>query len=166
MPAAPLYDYQRFNYDKPLYHLDDIRKMNAQRHEMEQLTGIVWVDEAEGGIIGFKDYSDDEFWIKGHMPGFPLLPGVLLCESAAQLAAFFVRKYNLLKSGDFMGFGGMDEIRFRQAVFPPSRVIFLAKSIRIRPRVVAQFKIQAYVNDTLAMEGSLLGVPISRKENL
>ncbi len=166
MPAEPLFDYKRFNYDKPLYDINAIRKMNAQRHEMEQLTGIVWVDEAAGGIIGFKDVTDDEFWIKGHMPGFPLMPGVLLCESAAQLAAFFVRKHNLLKAGDFMGFGGMDEIRFRQAIFPPGRVIFMAKSIRIRPRVVAQFKIQAYVNDTLAMEGSLLGVPISRKENL
>jgi 3-hydroxyacyl-[acyl-carrier-protein] dehydratase len=166
MPAEPLFDYKRFNYDKPLYDLNAIRKMNAQRHEMEQLTGIVWIDEAEQGIIGFRDYTDDEFWIKGHMPGFPLLPGVLLCESAAQLCAFFVRKHDLLKAGDFMGFGGMDEIRFRQAVFPPNRVIFLAKGIRIRPRVVAQFKIQAYVNDTLAMEGSLLGVPISRKENL
>ena len=100
------------------------------------------------------------------MPGFPLLPGVLLCESAAQLAAFFVRKHNLLKAGDFMGFGGSTKSASGRRYSRQPRVIFLAEGIRIRPRVVAQYKIQAYVNDTLAMEGSLLGVPISRKENL
>jgi 3-hydroxyacyl-[acyl-carrier-protein] dehydratase len=166
MPPEPFFDYKRFNYDKPLYDINEIRRINAQRHEMEQLTGIVWFDEQEQSIIGFKDVAEDEFWAKGHMPGFPLLPGVLLCESAAQLCAFFVRKFNLLKAGDFMGFGGMDQVRFRQAVFPPARVIFLAKAVRIRPRVVAQFKFQAYVNDKLAMEGELLGMPISRRETL
>jgi 3-hydroxyacyl-[acyl-carrier-protein] dehydratase len=166
MPAEPLYDYKRFNYDKPLYDINEIRKINAQRHEMEQLSGVVWVDREAQGIIGFKDIGEDEFWIKGHMPGFPLMPGVLLCEAAAQLCAFFVRKFNLLKAGDFMGFGGMDEIRFRSPVFPQSRVIFLANATRIRPRVVAQFRFQSYCNDQLVMEGRLLGVPISRKENL
>lgn len=166
MASEPFFDYKRFNFDKPLYDINELRRINAQRHEMEQLTGIVWVDEASQSIIGFKDVTEDEWWVKGHMPGFPLMPGVLLCEAAAQLCAFFVRKFNLLKAGDFMGFGGMDSVRFRQAVFPPARVIFLARAIRIRPRVVAQFEFQSYVNDKLAMEGQLLGMPISRKENL
>jgi 3-hydroxyacyl-[acyl-carrier-protein] dehydratase len=166
MPAEPLFDYKKFNYDKPLYDINEIRRINAQRHEMEQLSGVVWVDKDAQGIIGFKDVAEDEFWCKGHMPGFPLMPGVLLCEAAAQLCAFFVRKFNLLNAGDFMGFGGMDGIRFRQAVFPPKRVIFLAKATRIRPRVVAQFDFQAFVDDKLAMEGNMLGIPISRKENL
>ncbi|MBX3444296.1 MAG: beta-hydroxyacyl-ACP dehydratase [Planctomyces sp.] len=166
MPTEPLYDYQRFNYDKPLYDINEIRKFNPQRHEMEQLTGVVHVDDVKKGIVGFKDVSDDEFWIKGHMPGFPLMPGVLLCEAAAQLAAFFARKFNLLQAGDFMGFGGMDEIRFRQPVYPSTRLIICAQATRIRPRVVAQFKFQIFNNDLLAMEGGILGVPISRKENL
>lgn len=165
MASEPLFDYKRFNYDKPLYDLNEIRKINPQRHEMEQLTGVVWVDQTVNGIIGFKDVTDDEFWIKGHMPGFPLMPGVILCEAAAQLAAFYARKFQLLKAGDYMGFGGMDQIRFRQAVFPGQRLIVLAQATRIRPRVVAQFLFQCWVNDKLAMEGGMLGVPISRSQD-
>lgn len=162
MPSEPLFDYQKFNFDKPQYDINEIRRINAQRHEMEQLSAVVWCDEASQSILGYKDVTEEEFWVKGHMPGFPLMPGVLLCEAAAQLCAFFVRKFNLLMAGDFMGFGGMDNVRFRQAVFPPARVVFLAKATRIRPRVVAQFKFQAYVDDKLCMEGELLGMPISR----
>ena len=40
MPAKAIFDYTQYNYDKPLYSLDDIRKVNPQRHEMEQLSGI------------------------------------------------------------------------------------------------------------------------------
>ena len=74
MPPRPLYDIPQYNYDKPLYSIDEIRKVNPQRHEMEQLTAIVHVDRENDGIVGFKDISDNEFWCTGHMPGFPLMP--------------------------------------------------------------------------------------------
>ena len=96
-----------------------LREMNPQRHEMEQLTGIVYVDRDQHVIVGFKDVTDQEFWVPGHMPGFPLMPGVILCECAAQLAGFYARKYDLL-GGDYLGFGGMEEVRFRQPVYPPA----------------------------------------------
>lgn len=96
MPPRPIYDVTQFNYDKPLYSLDEIRKVNPQRHEMEQLTAIVHVDREHDGLVGFKDVTENEFWCTGHMPGFPLMPGVILCEAAAQLAGFYARKFNLL----------------------------------------------------------------------
>ena len=67
MPAQPLYDFTQFNYDKPLLDINEVRKVNPQRHEMEQLSGIVYIDREGHGLVGFKDVTNDEFWIKGHM---------------------------------------------------------------------------------------------------
>ncbi|REJ82078.1 MAG: beta-hydroxyacyl-ACP dehydratase [Planctomycetota bacterium] len=164
MAPQAFFDYKQFDYEKPLITLDEIRKLNAQRHEMEQLTGIVWVDEENHGVIGYKDITDDEFWIKGHMPGFPLMPGVLMCEAAAQLAAFYARKYGLLKDGDYLGFGGMESVRFRSPVYPPARLIICARAARLR-RIRAEFDFQGFVDDQLIFHGRMIGVPISRDRN-
>jgi len=161
MPPRPLYDITQFNYDKPLYTIDEIRKVNPQRHQMEQLTAIVHVDRENDGIVGYKDVSDDEFWCTGHMPGFPLMPGVILCECAAQLAGFYARKFDLL-GGEYLGFGGMDDVRFRKSVFPNSRLVIAAvtKSVRFGKR--AEFEFQGFVNGQMVFTGSMIGVPINR----
>jgi 3-hydroxyacyl-[acyl-carrier-protein] dehydratase len=162
MPAKAFFDYQQYNYDKPKFDLNEIRRFNPQRHEMEQLTGIVWVDETTHSLIGFKDVAEDEFWVKGHMPGFPLMPGVLLCEAAAQLAGFYARKYDILEAGDYMGFGGMDTIRFRSPVYPGCRLIILARLLKLKIKRLAEFEFQGFVGDTMVYNGTIIGVPISR----
>ena len=89
-----------------------IHAVNPQRFEMDQLTAIVHVDPSQHVVVGYKDVGADEFWVRGHMPGYPLLPGVLMCEAAAQLCSYYICTNGLMQ-GDFIGFGGLENVRFR-----------------------------------------------------
>ncbi len=165
MPGPPLYDHSQFNFDKPLFSIEDIRRINPQRHEMEQLTAVVYVDPVKHGIVGYKDVTEQEFWTQGHMPGFPIMPGVVLCECAAQLAGFYARRYDML-SGDFLWFGGMDEVRFRYPVRPPCRLVLMAQLKSIRPKRRAEFAFQGFVKDRMVFSGTMIGVPIHVSEHI
>ncbi len=164
MPPPPLFDISSLDLDRPpLFDLEEIRRVNPQRFEMEQLTAIVHVDTDEHLIVGYKDVTRNEFWVRGHMPDFPLMPGVILCECAAQLAGFYARKYDLLNA-DYLGFGGMDDVRFRSPVFPECRLVLVAKLTKLRPQRRAEFTFQGYVGERLIFTGTMIGVPINRSD--
>src|SRR5207249_6760666 len=115
MPPAPLVDPATIDTACVLADRDGIRRSNPQRFEMAQLTAIVHLDRENKLIIGYKDVAPDEFWVRGHMPDYPLMPGVLICEAAAQLSSFFCNQVRLNEEG-FIAFGGMEDVRFRGQV--------------------------------------------------
>jgi 3-hydroxyacyl-[acyl-carrier-protein] dehydratase len=159
--AQPLIDYSQFDFEHPLYDEAAVREINPQRFEMAQLTAVVYVDTEKHLIVGYKDVTDQEFWVRGHMPEYPLMPGVMLCECAAQLAGFYARKFKIL-GGDFLGFGGMNEVRFRLPVYPNSRLILVAQLTKLRPNRLAEYQFQGFVDDKMVFSGGMLGVPIHR----
>lgn len=88
MPPPAHFDLANLDLSRVVADQDAIRKVNLQRFEMEQLTAIVHIDRDNHVIVGYKDVRPDEFWVRGHMPNYPLLPGVLMCEAAAQLCSY------------------------------------------------------------------------------
>lgn len=157
----PLCDYSQFNFDQPMFDLEEVRKVNPQRYEMEQLSGVVHVDTESWLIVGYKDVTHDEFWIRGHMPDYPLMPGIVLCECAAQLAGFLARKYKIL-GGDYLGFGGMNEVRFRAPVYPGCRLVLVAQLTKLRKNRLAEYSFQGFVEGKMVFSGDMIGVPIHR----
>ena len=157
----PLCDYSQFNFDQPMFDLEEVRKVNPQRYEMEQLSGVVHVDTEAWLIVGYKDVTHDEFWIRGHMPDYPLMPGIVLCECAAQLAGFLARKYKIL-GGDYLGFGGMNEVRFRAPVYPGCRLVLVAQLTKLRKNRLAEYSFQGFVEGKMVFSGDMIGVPIHR----
>lgn len=154
-----LVDLSLVDFDRPIATIEEIRKYNPQRFEMEQLTAIVHADQSTGSCVGYKDLTHDEFWVRGHMPGLPLMPGVIMLEAVAQLCSFVTQKYDLLGAA-MVGFGGLEEVRFRDPVLPGSRLIVMCKLDKVRRgrMIVCQF--QGVVKDRVVVEGTLKGIPI------
>ena len=155
-PRDWIIDPGELDYDNIVADVDEIRRHNPQRHQMEQLTAIV-VDDVERGIcVGYKDTSDDEFWVTGHMPGMPLMPGVVMCESAAQVCSYHAHRHDLL--GGMVGFGGMDNVRFRGVVKPGDRLTVACRKAKLRRGRVITCVFQGFVETTLVCEGGITGI--------
>ncbi|RPI80215.1 MAG: beta-hydroxyacyl-ACP dehydratase, partial [Planctomycetaceae bacterium] len=92
MPPPALIDISQIDFSRPVFDIEAIRRINPQRNQMEHLTAVVYVDPVNHAVVGYKDITENEFWVPGHMPGFPLMPGVIMCEAAAQLAGFYAQK--------------------------------------------------------------------------
>lgn len=160
MPPPINYDPAHLDFSQVIADREAIRKVNPQRFEMEQLHGIVFLDGAQGLIAGYSDIRPDDFWCRGHMPGFPLMPGVLICEAAAQLCSYYSVSQGM-NPGDFIGFGGMENVRFRSPVRPGDRLVLISKVLKFNRRQCL-FNVQGFVGETMVFHGDIIGVPINR----
>ena len=161
MPPVALVDPATIDTSRVLADGEAIRKGNPQRFEMEQLTAIVYLDRDDHLIIGYKDVRADEFWVRGHMPDYPLLPGVLMCEAAAQLSSYYCHLISLAE-GNFIGFGGMEDVRFRGQVRPGDRLVLVSKATRVNRRQTI-FETQGFVGTNMVFHGRIIGVPLPSK---
>ena len=154
MPPKTLYDLAGIDLDRVLFDQEAIRQCNPQRGDMEQLNAIVYAEPDLGRIIGYKDVRADEFWVEGHIPGRPLLPGVLMIEAGAQLASFYTRKFVGWKG--FIGFGGADAIRFRAPVIPGQRLYIVGQKMWERHHRI-ECRIQGLVDGAIVFESAIVG---------
>jgi 3-hydroxyacyl-[acyl-carrier-protein] dehydratase len=154
-----LVDLSHIDFTKPIATIDDIRKVNPQRFEMEQLTAVVFIDPTVWSCVGYKDVTDQEFWVRGHMPGLPLMPGVVMLEAIAQLCSYVTQKHDLL-GAELVGFGGLEEVRFRDPVLPGDRLILMCLLDKVRRGRMIVCRFQGVVKDRVVVEGVLKGIPI------
>lgn len=160
MPTKDLIlDPNSLDCENPIAGIDQVRELIPQRGDMEQLTGILVDNPEEGIVAGFKDLTDKEFWVAGHMPGMPLMPGVIMCEAAAQICSYFVARNDLLGC-EMLGFGGLDNVRFRGTVVPGDRLIVVAQQLQVRRNRLIRCHFQCFVRGSIVCEGNLIGIPI------
>jgi len=159
MPPEYHVDPKQIDLNRVVAGPDAIRAVLPQRYEMEQLTAIVHVDPEQHLIVGYKDVRPDEFWVRGHMPHYPLLPGVLMCEAAAQLCSFYICQYMTIQ-GDFVGFGGLESVRFRTPVWIGDRLVLVGKAVKLHHRQTV-FNVQGFVGDTMVFHADVIGDPLT-----
>lgn len=160
MPAVELIvDPAEIDLSNVIADIEEIRRYIPQRFAMEQLTAIVHDDLERHICVGYRDLTDQEFWVSGHMPSFALLPGVIMCEAAAQVLSYHVQK-NDLSGVEVVGFGGLDNVKFRGIVRPGDRLLIVVQVIKYRRGRMVVCKFQEFVGTTLVCEGELTGIAL------
>lgn len=155
MAPPLLFDISALNPDELVYDVAGIEAINPHRGPMRQLDGVFY--EQDGRLAAVRDIRHDEFWVDGHIPGRPLFPGVLMIEAAAQLSSFYCLKR--MADVQFMGFAGVDGVKFRGQVKPGDRLIVLVQEIEFRRRRCVCDS-QGVVDGTLVFEARITGMPI------
>jgi 3-hydroxyacyl-[acyl-carrier-protein] dehydratase len=135
----------------------ELERVNPHRGAMRLLDGIIHLSPDLNEALAFKDVRPDEFWVPGHIPGRPIYPGVLIIESAAQLASYMT--LIRMQGQKFMGFAGVDGVKFRGQVVPGDRLLLLGKELEFRPRR-SICQAQGLVRGTLVFEATITGMPM------
>lgn len=165
MPApVPHCNPTAIDFSRPVADIHAIRDVLPHRFEFEMLTAIVSIDSANHLVVGYKDVTPNEFWTRAHFPGHPLMPGVLMCEAAAQLCAYYTLQMKVVQ-GMLMGLGGIENTRFRKAVRPGDRLVLIGKGTRVRQRMTV-FNVQGFVGPDMAFHTDVIGLPLGRWEDL
>jgi 3-hydroxyacyl-[acyl-carrier-protein] dehydratase len=107
-------------------------------------------------IKGYKNVTVNEEMFNGHFPGQPIMPGVLILESMAQISGIlaFESRDSRPADGTNYLFGGVEKAKFRRQVIPGDR-LEIHSSIVAERKIMMKFDCEAYVDGQLACSATL-----------
>ncbi len=137
--------------DKPLrLNKEQIKKLLPHRDPFLFVDEVVEVIPGKS-VVGKKIVREDEPFFKGHFPGMPVFPGVLMVETMAQVSAFIILTIPGMENL-FGLFTGIEKFRFRKVVKPGDILIVKSHVISYR-HGLAKSEGKIFVNDKVVAEG-------------
>lgn len=95
---------------------------------------MLLVDEAElkeeNHAVGRYTVRGDEWFLQGHFPGRPIVPGVVQCEMIAQTCCVLLADQ---VKGKLPLFAGLDRVRFKNKVLPGDTLVMECSLVKSRP---------------------------------
>ena len=156
--ARALVDLSTLDLSQDVMEDEEIRHLLPHDHEFKLLDGVCHLDLEQGIIVGYKDWQEDAWWARGHIPGRPLMPGVLMIEGCAQVSTILMKKSEGWGAEKFIGLGGLNDVRFRGQVTPPARVHFVSVVGTRSGNRIAKYPAQTYLDGKMIMQMELMGV--------
>ena len=150
-----------YDVNKVLFDINDIMKILPHRDPFLLIDKILELSPTH--IVGLKNVSANEDFFRGHFPGNPVMPGVLLVEAMAQTGGVLVLKTVPDPENYLTYFLKIENARFKNKVLPGDTVIFVLHLLEPIRRGLCHMRGVAYVNDKVVMEADLMAQIIKVK---
>jgi 3-hydroxyacyl-[acyl-carrier-protein] dehydratase len=105
--------------------------------------------------VGLKNVTINEPFFPGHIPDRPIMPGVLIVESMAQVGGVILTQLPGMR-GKFFAFAGIDGVRFRRPVVPGDQLIMTVELQSFKLQRIAKMQGEARVDGQLVCGGEML----------
>ena len=135
---------------------DDIKKYLPHREPFLFVDEVLNINK-NSDIHAKKYISDQEYFLKGHFPGNPIFPGVIIIEALGQASGIlgFVSMGKTPEEGSIYVLAGVDKVRFRKRVRPGDN-IDLYSSVISEKRGIWKFDCKAELNNELVCSAIIL----------
>jgi beta-hydroxyacyl-ACP dehydratase FabZ len=137
----------------PVLDIQAIEKILPHRYPFLLVDRILELEDMR--VVGIKNVTINEPFFQGHFPGFPVMPGVLIVEAMAQVAAILVLNRVEDRENKIVFFAGISEAKFRRPVVPGDQLRIEVNFLKLKPSV-AKIQGKATVDGSLVAEAEIV----------
>jgi 3-hydroxyacyl-[acyl-carrier-protein] dehydratase len=144
-------------------NIEEIMRHLPHRYPFLMIDRVIHLEPGKAAMA-IKNVTFDEPFFRGHFPGQPIMPGVLIVEALAQTGgiAFASGQENPAEAKDFRlpVLAKIEDMRFRAAVSPGDQLRLSAEVLRAYESM-AMVKVEAKVNETVVAQGKVVLATVS-----
>lgn len=139
---------------KKIFTVEEIQNLLPHRYPFALVDRII--DYVPGKkAVGIKNVTINEPFFRGHIPSRPIMPGVLIVESMAQVGGVVLTQLPGMQ-GKFFAFAGIDGVRFRRPVVPGDQLVMTVELLSFKRNRIAKMKGEGLVDGQLTVQGEML----------
>ncbi|XHU95553.1 MAG: 3-hydroxyacyl-ACP dehydratase FabZ [cyanobacterium endosymbiont of Rhopalodia gibba] len=139
---------------KTTFTVQEIQELLPHRYPFALVDRIIDYVPREKAV-GIKNVTINEQFFTGHIPARPIMPGVLIIESMAQVGGVILTLLPEMK-GQFFAFAGIDKVRFRLPVVPGDQLVMTVELLSFKRNRIAKMKGQSVVDKQVVTQAEML----------